>query len=48
MITPDADDRAVVHSVIYEELCLGVVRDASRQAYVDIIDRLVDAGAARE
>ena len=45
VITPEADDRAVVHTVIYDELCLGVVRDASRQAYGEVIDRLVDAGA---
>ena len=45
VITPEADDRAVVHTVIYDELCVGVVRDASRQAYGEVIDRLVDAGA---
>jgi len=29
--------------VIYDELCLGVVRDESRAAYVDVVDRLVVA-----
>ncbi len=42
---PDADDRAVVHSVIYDELCLGVVTETSRAVYVAVIDRLVAAGA---
>ncbi|CAN5470093.1 aspartate/glutamate racemase family protein [soil metagenome] len=45
VLVPDAEDRAVVHRVIYEELCLGVVRDESRAAYVAVIDRLADAGA---
>lgn len=42
---PDAAARKRVHRVIYEELCLGVVRDASREAYRRIIARLVDEGA---
>lgn len=45
VVTPDADDRALVHRVIYEELCLGVVRDESRAAYQDVISRLVSDGA---
>lgn len=42
---PDAAARERVHRVIYEELCLGVVRDASREAYRRIIAQLVDDGA---
>jgi aspartate racemase len=45
VIVPDTQDRAEVHRVIYEELCLGVVREESRQAYREVIDRLVTAGA---
>ena len=45
VLVPDADDRALVHRVIYEELCLGVVRPESRAAYVAVIDRLAAAGA---
>jgi aspartate racemase len=45
VLTPEADDRAVVHSVIYDELCLGVVSEASRAAYIAVIERLVAAGA---
>ena len=45
VLVPEADDRALVHRVIYEELCLGVVTEASRQAYRDVIARLVAAGA---
>ena len=43
VLVPPADDRAVVHRVIYDELCL--VRVESRQTYRDVITRLVDAGA---
>jgi aspartate racemase len=45
VVVPDAPDRALVHRVIYDELCLGVVRDESRQLYREVIERLVDAGA---
>ena len=38
-LVPDEADRAVVNRVIFEELVEGVVSDASRQAYVDVIDR---------
>ena len=45
VIVPPADDRAQVHRIIYDELCLGVVTEASRQTYRDVIARLVEAGA---
>jgi len=45
VLVPPLEDRAEVHRVIYEELCLGVVREESRQAYRDTIVRLVQAGA---
>ena len=45
VLVPGAEDRAEVHRVIYEELCLGEVREASRQAYRKVIARLAQAGA---
>jgi aspartate racemase len=45
VLVPEADDRALVHAVIYDELCRGVVRDASRDAYREVIARLADRGA---
>jgi len=45
VLVPSEDDRALVHRVIYEELCLGVVRDEARKAYLEVIARLRDAGA---
>jgi aspartate racemase len=44
-VVPGADDRALVHRVIYEELCRGVVREESRAAYREVMARLVAAGA---
>lgn len=44
VLVPPAGDRAEVHRIIYEELCLGVLREESRQVYRDVITRLVDAG----
>ena len=45
VLVPDQADRDVVHRVIYEELCLGRVEDASRRAYRDVMRRLVERGA---
>jgi aspartate racemase len=45
VLTPLDDDRAAVHRIIYDELCLGVLRDESRQLYRDVIGRLIAAGA---
>lgn len=42
---PGDADRALVHQVIYEELCRGIVRDESREAYREVIDELVAGGA---
>ena len=36
---PRAEDRAVVHRIIYDELCLGVIREESREAYRRVIAR---------
>jgi aspartate racemase len=45
VLVPDEADRATIHRVIYDELCLGVVREESRDAYRRVIRRLVAAGA---
>jgi aspartate racemase len=45
VIVPDDADRAIVHRVIYEELCLGEIRDESRDEYRRIIAKLVERGA---
>ena len=45
VIVPDAADRAIVHRVIYEELCQGDLRAESRAQYREILQRLVETGA---
>jgi aspartate racemase len=45
VLVPPPAERAEVHRVIYEELCLGKVWPGSRQAYKEIIAGLVAAGA---
>ena len=45
VLVPDAEQRAEVHRVIYDELCLDVVRDESRDAYREVLASLVDRGA---
>ncbi|MBF9067402.1 aspartate/glutamate racemase family protein [Streptacidiphilus fuscans] len=41
---PGPQARASVHRVIYDELCLGVVTDASRELYRQVIAELVARG----
>ena len=45
VVVPDEAGRDTVHRIIYEELCLGSVRDDSRAAYRRIIEDLVARGA---
>ena len=45
VLTPPPADRAEVHRIIYDELCLGELRGESRQIYRSIITRLAEAGA---
>ena len=44
VVVPGDAERALVHQVIYDELCHGVVRDASRVAYQRIIDDMQAQG----
>ena len=45
VVTPPADDRKIVHDVIYDELCRGIVSDLSRERYRRIMADLADEGA---
>ena len=45
VLVPDAGDRQIVHSVIYEELCVGVIEDGSRNEYRRIMAALAERGA---
>jgi aspartate racemase len=45
VLLPSPADRELVHRVIYEELCLGQVRDDSRAAYRRVMADLARGGA---
>ena len=45
VLIPSAGERADVNRIIYDELCLGVVADASRRRYQDVMAALVGRGA---
>jgi aspartate racemase len=45
VLVPDEADRQIVHRVIYEELCVGVIEDGSRDEYRRIMAVLADRGA---
>ena len=45
VIIPDPVDREIVHRIIYEELCLGLVKPASRSEYRRIMGKLASQGA---
>ena len=45
VLVPEADDRRIVHDIIYQELIAGVVSAHSRQVYAGVIARLVARGA---
>lgn len=44
-LTPDEDDIATIDRIIFEELCVGVVRDGAREQYLSIMEKLVGQGA---
>ena len=44
-IVPDAHGRTMVHDVIYNELCRGIINPASKRAYLAEIDKAKAAGA---
>jgi aspartate racemase len=45
ILTPGQEDRDTVHRIIYDELCVGQVKEASRAEYRRVIASLVAQGA---
>lgn len=45
VFTPNETDRAIIHRIIYDELCLGKILTASREEYRRIIGSLEQHGA---
>lgn len=45
VLVPDEGDMEIIHNIIFEELCLGIVRAESRREFQRIISGLAGAGA---
>lgn len=45
VIVPNGDEQTMIHDIIYHELCLGVIEDASRRQYLEVINALHQQGA---
>lgn len=46
-LIPEADDRAQINQIIFDELCLGTFSEASRDYYLQTIAALAEQGAER-
>ncbi|WP_445736976.1 aspartate/glutamate racemase family protein [Mariniflexile sp.] len=44
-LVPNLEDRNKIHDIIYSELSKGLLLDASKQIYLQIMDKLVEEGA---
>lgn len=45
VIVPSGKDRQRVHRIIFEELCLGIVKEGSRREYLEIMAQMQEQGA---
>ncbi|TKB02905.1 aspartate/glutamate racemase family protein [Alteromonas portus] len=45
VVTPNTQQQDIVHNIIYEQLCKGVICVESRNAYIEIINALAAEGA---
>lgn len=45
VIVPDENDMEIVNSIIFDELCLGKIKDESRDEYKRIISKMQNEGA---
>lgn len=45
VVVPNEVQRESIHSVIYNELCLGLVNSDSKRAYLDVVNSLAERGA---
>ena len=45
VLIPSEEERQIVHDILYSELCLGEIKDLSKNKFKEIIQNLVDRGA---
>jgi len=44
-IVPDQEEIRIIHNIIYHELCLGIIKQSSKDTFKKIIENLVGRGA---
>ncbi len=45
VLIPNNKDREIIHNIIYNELCKGIINKDSRKEYIRIISKLEESGA---
>ena len=45
VVVPSSNDQTIVHNVIYDELCRGVINPDSKEQYLTIVKNLFEQGA---
>ncbi len=45
VLIPEEKDRNYINDVIFRELCLGIIKEESRERFIEIIEKLGDKGA---
>lgn len=45
VIVPEEEERALIHEIIFRELCLGILKESSREKFLSIIHSLRERGA---
>lgn len=45
VLVPEQKQRDVIHNVIYNELCVGKIKEQSREYYINVINSLYEQGA---
>lgn len=45
VVIPDEEERKIVHDIIYNELCRGVIKESSKEEYKRVINNLAKKGA---
>ncbi|WP_026688996.1 aspartate/glutamate racemase family protein [Alteribacter aurantiacus] len=44
VVIPEKNDRELIHHVIFEELCVGKVRDTSRKRMLEVVEKMYGEG----
>jgi len=45
VIVPNSEERQIIHDIIYNELCLGEIKETSKEQFKKVIENLVKNGA---